>query len=43
MSVTMQKMINFHLTGKRGDDEVADGPGSNACPALLVPDRKSVV
>lgn len=40
MSVTMQKMINFHLTGKRGDDEVADGPASNACPALLVPYRR---
>lgn len=40
MSVTMQEMINFHLTGKRGDGDVTDGPGPDACPALLTPYRQ---
>lgn len=40
MSVTMQEMINFHLTGKRDNDDVANGPGSDVCPALLAPFRQ---
>ena len=39
MSVTMQEMINFHLTGKRGDNGAASGPGPDTCPALLMPYR----
>ena len=40
MSVTLQEMINFHLTGKRGKENVAGGPGPDICPALLVPYRQ---
>lgn len=39
MSVEMQEMIHFHLTGKRGGSNDAAVPGTNACPALLVPYR----
>ncbi len=39
MSVTMQEMINFHLTGKRSGEGDATGPGPDACPALLMPYR----
>ena len=40
MSVTMQEMINFHLTGKRGEEGAASGPGPDTCPALLMPYRQ---
>ena len=40
MSVTMQEMINFHLTGRRGVDDTANGPGPDICPALLMPYRQ---
>ena len=40
MSVTLQEMINFHLTGKRGKENIAGGPGPDICPALLVPYRQ---
>ena len=40
MSVTMQEMINFHLTGKRSEEGEATGPGPDACPALLMPYRQ---
>jgi hypothetical protein len=40
MSVTMQEMINFHLTGKRGPDDITYGTDIEVCPALLVPYRQ---
>lgn len=40
MSVTMQEMINFHLTGKAGRDDSAKSVGGDACPALMVPYRQ---
>ena len=36
----MQEMINFHLTGRRGVDDTANGPGPDICPALLMPYRQ---
>lgn len=39
MSVEMQEMIHFHLTGKRARGAVAGVPGTDTCPALLVPIR----
>ena len=40
MSVTMQEMINFHLTGKPGREEFANCIDPDACPALMVPYRQ---
>ena len=40
MSVTMQEMINFHLTGKAGRDDFAKSMREDACPALMVPYRQ---
>ncbi len=40
MSVTMQEMINFHLTGKRCESDAEEVAVSNACPALLAPYRQ---
>ncbi len=37
MSVEMQEMIHFHLTGKRRDSEVGDTMPRDICPALLAP------
>jgi hypothetical protein len=39
MSVELREMINFHLTGKRSDDDAAV-PGADSVPALFVPYRK---
>ena len=38
MSVELQELINFHLTGRRGKDTARD-PGADFCPALLAPYR----
>lgn len=39
MSVEMQEMIHFRLTGKSGAGAVAGVPGTDTYPALLVPIR----
>jgi hypothetical protein len=39
MSAEMQEMINFHLTGKRGDSGPRNAQGSEICPVLLAPYR----
>lgn len=39
MGVELQEMINFHLTGKRGDADAATLQVSDAVPALLAPYR----
>jgi hypothetical protein len=39
MSVELREMINFHLTGKRANDDAAV-PGTDAVPALFAPYRK---
>ena len=39
MSVEMQEMIHFHLTGKRGDTHSGEPSIQQAFPALLVPYR----
>lgn len=40
MSVEMQEMIHFHLTGKRGDTGIGNATQWDTCPALLVPYRQ---
>ena len=39
MSVELREMINFHLTGKRANDDDADVPATDVVPALFVPYR----
>jgi hypothetical protein len=40
MSVDMQEMIHFHLTGKRGGSEIQDATQRDTYPALLAPYRQ---
>ena len=40
MSVEMQEMIHFHLTGKRGGSETQDVTQRDSYPALLAPYRQ---
>ena len=40
MSVEMQDMLHFHLTGKRGDAGIEDAAPRDVCPALLLPYRQ---
>lgn len=40
MSVDMQEMIHFHLTGKKGGSEIQGATQGNICPALLAPYRQ---
>jgi len=40
MSVDIQEMIHFHLTGKQGGSETEDVPLGDVCPALLAPYRE---
>lgn len=40
MSVELQEIINFHLTGKRAKGDVAGVPAPDAIPALMVPYRQ---
>ena len=39
MSVALQELINFHLTGKRGNAQTQSMAGADTVPALLAPYR----
>lgn len=39
MSAELREMINFHLTGKRANNNAAGAPNTDAVPALFVPYR----
>ncbi len=40
MSVEMQEMVRFHLTGRRADGETPETLPQDVCPALLAPYRR---